>query len=196
MARFRLLLVLWFLSLFVGAPPLQAMVTDYVYGAQGSDNGGPHAIDTFQETIGGNIYDYDLSYDPNGDLSGYTRDGLPVLDLHYFVNRRLKKSTDDGTSATRSFYTVAGEKVATFGSDGTTNVFLEPFLRFTNETFVSLRIAGEIRWQEFESYGTLELDILSLVYHPHTAFAQFFEDAVVRDGLADHAEYPVTCAIR
>ena len=47
-----------------------------------------------------------------------------------------------------------------------------------------------LRRQEFQSYEAAELDILSLVDDTHTTTAQLFNDAVMRDGLADHGIEP------
>ncbi len=55
-----------------------------------------------------------------------------------------------------------------------------------SEAFERLRVVGNLIRQEFQGDETSEFDILGLVDHPHAASAQFFEDAVVRNGLADH----------
>jgi hypothetical protein len=48
------------------------------------------------------------------------------------------------------------------------------------------RVFGYVVGQELESHKATELDILSFVNHTHPAAAQLLDDAVVRDGLADH----------
>ena len=45
---------------------------------------------------------------------------------------------------------------------------------------------GNLIRQEFQGDETSEFDILGLVDQTHAASAQFLEDAVVRNGLADH----------
>ncbi len=39
--------------------------------------------------------------------------------------------------------------------------------------------------KELQSNKTLETDVLGFVHHAHPATAQFFQDAVVRDGLPE-----------
>ncbi|MDA1313529.1 MAG: hypothetical protein O2968_09365 [Acidobacteria bacterium] len=41
--------------------------------------------------------------------------------------------------------------------------------------------------QKFQCDGAVELRVLGLVDDTHAAFTEFLGDAVVRDGLADHA---------
>ena len=45
---------------------------------------------------------------------------------------------------------------------------------------------GDVVGQELESYKATELHILGLVDDTHAATAEFFDDAVMRDGLVDH----------
>jgi hypothetical protein len=49
-----------------------------------------------------------------------------------------------------------------------------------------LRIAGDIVGQEFQGNETVKPSVFGFVNHPHATTAQFLDDAVVRDGLADH----------
>ena len=58
---------------------------------------------------------------------------------------------------------------------------------FTSETFQCLRVSGNVVRQEFEGDKTTKLGVLGLVNYAHTAAAELFDDAVVRDGLADHS---------
>ena len=58
--------------------------------------------------------------------------------------------------------------------------------RLTTETFQRLRVLCQFIWQEFERYEAPELNILGLEDHAHTAATDLLDDAVVRDGLADH----------
>ena len=58
--------------------------------------------------------------------------------------------------------------------------------RLATETFQRLRVLCQFIWQEFERYEAAELNILGLEDHAHTAATDLLDDAVVRDGLADH----------
>ena len=58
--------------------------------------------------------------------------------------------------------------------------------RFALETFESLRVAGEIFGEKFQRDETAELGVFGFVDDAHSAAAEFFEDAVMGDGLADH----------
>jgi len=49
-----------------------------------------------------------------------------------------------------------------------------------------LRVLGQIVGKELEGNKTSEARIFGFVDHPHTAAAQLLDDAIVRDGLADH----------
>jgi hypothetical protein len=49
-----------------------------------------------------------------------------------------------------------------------------------------VQMLGWFVGQELESYEPAELYVLGFVDHTHAAAAQFLDDAVVRDGLADH----------
>jgi hypothetical protein len=61
-------------------------------------------------------------------------------------------------------------------------------LRLTLEAGQSLRILGNIVREELQSDKTVELYVLGLVHHTHPAAAEFFDDAIVRNGLADHLQ--------
>ena len=63
-------------------------------------------------------------------------------------------------------------------------------LGFALEAAESLRVFGYVVGQELESDKATELHILSLVDHAHPAATEFLDDAVVRDGLADHNGSP------
>jgi hypothetical protein len=58
-------------------------------------------------------------------------------------------------------------------------------LCFALETRESLRIARHILWQKFQRDEAAKARILGLVDDTHSATAEFFDDAVVRDSLAD-----------
>jgi hypothetical protein len=49
-----------------------------------------------------------------------------------------------------------------------------------------LRVFGYVVRQEFEGDKPAQLHILSFVDHSHPATAELLDDAVMRDGLADH----------
>ena len=51
-----------------------------------------------------------------------------------------------------------------------------------------LRVMGEFVRQELQSDVTAELYVLGFVHHSHATAAQLLNNAVVRDGLADHRE--------
>src|SRR5262245_30256206 len=54
------------------------------------------------------------------------------------------------------------------------------------ESFQRLRVFGEVHGRkEFQSNETAKLGVLCLIDHPHPAAAEFLDDAVMRDGLAD-----------
>ncbi len=59
-------------------------------------------------------------------------------------------------------------------------------LRFPLKPGEGLRIPGYILRQELERDETVETSILSFVDDSHTAATKLFNDAVMRDGLADH----------
>ena len=65
---------------------------------------------------------------------------------------------------------------------------MQPGLRVENGP--ELGVFGYFVGQEFQGYETEELDVLSLVDDAHTAAAELFDDAIVRDGLADHGVEP------
>ncbi len=57
---------------------------------------------------------------------------------------------------------------------------------FAAETFQCLWVLRQFVWQEFQGDEPTKRDVLGLVHHAHTAATEFLDDAVVRDGLADH----------
>ena len=56
----------------------------------------------------------------------------------------------------------------------------------TPKSLQSLAIVGYVFRQEFESHESVKTRVLSLVNDTHSAAAQPLDDAIVRDGLADH----------
>ena len=59
-------------------------------------------------------------------------------------------------------------------------------LRLAVKPGEGMRITGYILRQKLERDETVETSILSLVDDPHPAAAEFLDDMVMRDGLADH----------
>ena len=57
---------------------------------------------------------------------------------------------------------------------------------FALEAAERLRILCDIVGQEFQRDKAVELDVLGLVDDTHPATAELLDNAVVRDGLADH----------
>jgi hypothetical protein len=58
-------------------------------------------------------------------------------------------------------------------------------LGLTPKAFERLRVSGHVFWKKFESDKSVEASVLGLIDDTHPTAAEFFEDAVVRDGLAD-----------
>jgi len=54
----------------------------------------------------------------------------------------------------------------------------------------SLRVFGYVVGQELESHKTTKFDVLGLIDHTRPAAAQFLDNAVMLDGLADHRVTP------
>src|SRR5437899_2929020 len=61
-------------------------------------------------------------------------------------------------------------------------------LSFTSKAGERLRIASNILRQELQRDKAMQAGVLRLVDHTHPAAAQLLDDAVMRDGLADHAD--------
>ena len=59
-------------------------------------------------------------------------------------------------------------------------------LGFALEAAESLRVLGDFIGQELQGDKAAELHVLGFVDHTHPAATQLLDDAVVRDGLADH----------
>ena len=58
-------------------------------------------------------------------------------------------------------------------------------LRLTVETAESLGVWREPVWKELQGNEAVQLGVLGLVHHTHTATTQLFEDAVMGEGLSD-----------
>jgi len=54
------------------------------------------------------------------------------------------------------------------------------------ETGQRLRIGGQIIRQKLQRHRTVQARVLRLIHHTHPASPKFFEEAIVRNGLADH----------
>src|SRR5271163_5054149 len=59
-------------------------------------------------------------------------------------------------------------------------------LSLTLKAAQGLRVFGDVVGKELEGNETMQASVLSLVHDAHAAPTQFLDDAVVRDGLADH----------
>ena len=54
------------------------------------------------------------------------------------------------------------------------------------ETGQSLRVLGDFIGQEFQGDEAMQLHVFGFVDDTHPSTTKFFDDAIVRDGLADH----------
>ena len=59
-------------------------------------------------------------------------------------------------------------------------------LRFALETGEGLRISSDLIGQELQGDEAMQPGVLGLVHDTHPATTEFLDDAVVRDGLANH----------
>jgi hypothetical protein len=59
--------------------------------------------------------------------------------------------------------------------------------RFATETFQGVRVLGKVSGEKLECHESPKFGVLGLVHYTHPAAAQLLDDAVMRDGLADHA---------
>ncbi len=57
---------------------------------------------------------------------------------------------------------------------------------FALEAFEGRRVGGWLLGQEFQRHVPAKLGVLGHVHDSHAAATQFFDNAVVRDGLPDH----------
>ena len=58
--------------------------------------------------------------------------------------------------------------------------------RFPAKPFQHRRVLGDQLGQKFKRHHPAQLGVLGLVNHTHPAAAEFLDDAVVRDGMANH----------
>ena len=65
--------------------------------------------------------------------------------------------------------------------------------RFAAKTFQRLGILRQIVGKEFQRYKAAEFSVFGFIDYSHPAPAKLLENAVVRDGLADHLLSNVTC---
>src|SRR5256885_5533526 len=61
------------------------------------------------------------------------------------------------------------------------------------ETFQGLGILSYFFRQELQSHESAKARVLGLIDNTHAAAAEFLNDAVVRDGLADHSQMGSSC---
>ena len=59
-------------------------------------------------------------------------------------------------------------------------------LGLTNEAAVGVLVLEQVGSEELQGHETVELCVLGLVDHAHPALADFLDDFVMRNGLADH----------
>src|SRR5437868_1200486 len=59
---------------------------------------------------------------------------------------------------------------------------------FAAEAFERIRIVSDIGRNELDRNKASELCVFRFVDHTHATAAEFFDDAVMRDGLADHGQ--------
>ena len=59
-------------------------------------------------------------------------------------------------------------------------------LGFALETAQRLRVSGDVVGKKFQRDEAVQARVFGLVDNAHAAAAELFDDAVVRDGLADH----------
>ena len=64
---------------------------------------------------------------------------------------------------------------------------------FPAETFERLRVSGNIFRQELQGDEATKLRVLGLVDDTHPTTAQLLDDAVVRNGVADHWRGSYVC---
>ena len=57
---------------------------------------------------------------------------------------------------------------------------------FTTEALQGRGVLGDVVGKEFQGYEPAEREVFGLVDDSHAATAELLDDAVVRDGLADH----------
>ena len=59
---------------------------------------------------------------------------------------------------------------------------------FPLESFAGSRIILQFLRQELQSDMPMQLEVFRFVHHTHAAATEFLQDAIVRDGCADHGE--------
>src|SRR5712692_3871359 len=62
---------------------------------------------------------------------------------------------------------------------------------FALEALERLAIARKLLGQKLQGDAAAEARVFGLVHHAHTAATELLEDAIVRDGLADHEPSPI-----
>ena len=67
--------------------------------------------------------------------------------------------------------------------------------RFAAETLERLRVLGDVGGEEFEGHEAAQFGVFGLIDDTHPASAEFLENTVVRNGLADHEPRACRAAI-
>ena len=138
------------------------------------------------EDVGG----FDIAMDDALGVSG-------VESVGNFDGEREKIESFDGLAADAVFQSVAIEK---FHGDEGIAVLVVDFVDsadigvvecgggfgFAFEAGEGLGVFGEFVREEFKGHEAAELEVFGFVDHAHAAAAEFFGNAVVRDGLTDH----------
>jgi hypothetical protein len=60
--------------------------------------------------------------------------------------------------------------------------------RFRLKSFQGQRVAFKVRWQELQGHMPTEAEVFGLVDDAHSSPAQLLQDAVMRNGLANHGK--------
>lgn len=68
--------------------------------------------------------------------------------------------------------------------------------RFSTKAFEGVSVANEFVGQEFKRHEAAKVSVLGFVDHAHAATADFFDNAIVGDGLIEQADTPFSIAWR
>ena len=61
-------------------------------------------------------------------------------------------------------------------------------LRFAAESFERFRSCNQIIWKKFQRDMAFEVDVFRFIHHTHSSATQLVQNAIVRNGLADHCK--------
>ncbi len=162
----------------------------------GADGGGARNFcETEVENFGGtplgdeNVGGLDVAVNDSRVVSGV--EGVGAVDADFeeeFDFQRVRGDEVLERSAVEKFHGDEGAAVV-FADvvDGTDVGMVQRGggTRFTLESFERLRIVGEIVGEKFESDEAAEARVFGFIDNTHSATAEFIDDAVVRDCLAD-----------